>query len=183
MGAVAGKIMIRPMGEYDPSTVYDILDLVKYDNKPWLCKKSNIMGVTPVEGEYWMNVIDVTIANADTLDGHDSDYFATSEGLNRLSVEIGELSDKNARVINMTLTASGWSSEAPYTQIVVVNGITANDAPIPMFVDDGANEADSKAKTKAYGCVTYFDSGDDSITVTCKYKKPEVDFTVALKGV
>lgn len=359
MGAVAGKIMIRPMGEYNPSTVYDILDLVKYDNKPWLCKKSNIMGVTPVEGDYWMNVIDISISNADTVDGRHADEFASADMLeagvynkfpktvsnlntmaeiidacengvtmlpmtwacstysptgtdgawqfiifknvdgpdgnhyinaiafdregvmgrynrylnkwcmtsslytdlsslgltgNNTILEVfaampnnsefwadnnsavgisdapapyslitikktdgyGEATcvvvtddgsdsrrweaslfmtgtwtgwveplslNKAARVIEATFTSSGWSSSAPYTQTVTVSGITENDTPIPMFVDNGSNETESKAKQKAYGFVTYFDSGNNTVTATCKYKKPESDFTVGLKGV
>ncbi len=81
MGAIAGKVMIRPRGDYDPSAVYNILDLVKYDNKPWLCCRNNIMGITPSYDcpAEWMNIIDISIANADTLDGHDSEYFATAD--------------------------------------------------------------------------------------------------------
>lgn len=81
MGAIAGKVMIRPRGDYDPSAIYDKLDLVKYDNKPWLCRRNNIMGIAPSTDDpaNWMNIIDVSIANADTLDGHNSDYFATAD--------------------------------------------------------------------------------------------------------
>lgn len=87
MGAIAGKVMIRPRGDYDSSAVYDILDLVKYDNKPWLCRKNDTMGIIPVDGEYWMNIIDISIANADTLDGHDSNYFATVAALEALTAD------------------------------------------------------------------------------------------------
>lgn len=81
MGGIAGKVMIRPRGDYDPSAVYNILDLVKHDNKPWLCCRNNIMGITPNYDNRaeWMNIIDISIANADTLDGHDSTYFAKAD--------------------------------------------------------------------------------------------------------
>lgn len=174
MGAIAGKVMIRPRGDYDPSAVYDKLDLVKYDNKPWLCCRNNVMGVTPSSADTvnWMNIIDISVSNADTLDGFHADYFATAEAVSRAT-----------NVVNVTFVDSGWSSSAPYTQTVAVDGITANDAPIPFFVDDGTSEAESKAKMKSYGFVTCFDSGNKTVTATCKYKKPEATFTVGLKGV
>lgn len=83
----------------------------------------------------------------------------------------------------VTLPLSGWSADPPYTQIVEIAGMKETDRPIPLFVDDGTNETDSKAKKKAYGCITKFDSGEEQLTVTCKYKKPVSDFTIALKGV
>lgn len=167
MGAVAGKVMIRPRGDYDSSAVYDKLDLVRYDNRPWLCCRNNLIGIAPKHNdqENWMNIIDVSIANADTLDGHDSDYFA------------------KAGAVEVTLLASDWSPSAPYTQTVPVSGIKAEDIPIPMFVDDGTDESSSKAKQKAYGYISYFDSSDNFLTVTCKYKKPTTNLTIVLKGV
>ena len=79
--------------------------------------------------------------------------------------------------------ASNWSVSAPYTQEVTVSDMTEEDSPLPLFVDDGTDEANSKAKKKAYGFVTYFDSGEGKVTATCKYKKPVTDFTVDFKGV
>lgn len=180
MGAIAGKVMIRPRGDYNPSAVYDMLDLVKYDNKPWICRRNNISGITPVEGDDWMNIIDISVSNADTLDGFHADHFATVEGT---AQAIAAAAEEVTRVVAVTFLADGWSESAPYTQTVSVNGITENDAPIPLFIDDGTSEAGSKAKQKAYGFVSYFDSGDGTVTATCKYKKPETAFTVGLKGV
>lgn len=182
MGAIAGKVMMRPRGDYDPSAVYDKLDLVKYDNKPWICCRNNVMGVTPSSDDTvnWMNIIDISVSNADTLDGFHADYFATVEGT---TLEIEAAVEEITRVIEATFLADEWSASAPYTQTVSVTGITENNAPIPLFVDDGNSEPESKAKQKAYGCVSYFDSGDGTVTATCKYRKPETTFTVGLKGV
>lgn len=83
----------------------------------------------------------------------------------------------------VTFLAANWSAAAPYTQTVKAAGITADDTPTPLFIDDGADEASSKAKKKAYGFISYFDSGNGTVTATCKYKKPATDFTVGLKGV
>lgn len=85
--------------------------------------------------------------------------------------------------ISVTFLSSGWSLSAPYTQTITAEGFIDTDKPIPIFVDDGASETDSKNKSKAYGCVTYFESGNGTVTATCKYKKPTSNFTVEFKGV
>ena len=56
------------------------------------------------------------------------------------------------------------------------------DKPIPMFVDDGTDEKDSKGRKKAYGCISHFDSAEGSVTATCRFKKPTADCTVNFKG-
>ena len=92
--------------------------------------------------------------------------------------------ERSRQYHEITLTASGWVGDsAPYTQTVVVDGMTDQDRPTPVFVDDGENDQDSKSRQKAYGCITFFDSGNGTVTATCKYQKPESDCTVGLKGV
>ena len=84
---------------------------------------------------------------------------------------------------NIIFLATGWTGNGPFVQTVNVEGITEEDTPMTAFVEDGNNETESKAKGRAYGCITYFDSGDGTVTATCKYKKPTADCTVELKGV
>ena len=110
------------------------------------------------------------MANSSKISAHDVDNtIATKHDINSIKL--------------ITLITSNWSESAPYTQTVTVNGITNTDSPIPLFVDDSNTESEYKSKQKAYGFISYFDSLDGSVTVTCKYKKPEVDFSVGLKGV
>ena len=112
-------------------------------------------------------------SNAGTLDGHDSSYFATATSVERLS----------AAPAVATFLASSWSGAGPYTQTVSVEGMVDTDTPIPMFVDDATSLDESSKKLAAYSCISYFDSGTGQVTATCKYKKPEVNVTVAFKGV
>lgn len=172
--AVAGKIMPRPMGDYDTSTVYEVLDIVSHNERPWICRKPNTVGVEPSDdnSEYWMLLINVDITNADTLDGHDSLYFASRDDLKH-----------SFTPIQVVFQASGWSEEAPYTQTVEVSQFKETDSPFPSFVDDGETKDDTKAKQKAYGCISYYDSGNGTVTAICKYEKPEEDVTVEFKGV
>ena len=60
-----GRILIIPKGNYDPSTPYNSLDLVRYDYKSWLCKTDGIIGITPTEGTDW------TLMTEDGTDGTD----------------------------------------------------------------------------------------------------------------
>lgn len=85
--------------------------------------------------------------------------------------------------ISVTFLSSGWSLSAPYTQTITAEGFIDTDKPIPFFIDDGTNETDSKNRSKAYGFVSYFDSGNGTITAVCKYRKPTSNFTVEFKGV
>lgn len=173
--AIAGKVMFLPRGDYSAEQVYDILDVVLHDNKPWVCKKNNTVGVEPSKSnsDYWMMLVDVDITNADTLGGHKSDYFLSKEELANAF--------KSKTVL---FSAAEWiGDEPPYTQTVEVSGIKETDEPIPIFVDDGTNATETKNKEKAYACISYYDSANGYVTATCKYEKPEVDVSVALKGV
>lgn len=57
---VAGKIITRPMGEYDAATTYDILDFVTIGNKLYISKKTGLVGVDPStdDGTNWQMLID-----------------------------------------------------------------------------------------------------------------------------
>lgn len=166
--------MPLPRGNYDPETVYDVLDIVTHNYKPWVCCKPNTFNIEPTaeNSENWFLLIDVDITNADTLDGHDSSYFAS----------LAKLQD-SFETVELVFPASGWSTSAPYTQTVTYTDVKATDSPLPFLVDDSTTEDTSKGKKKAYGYITYFDSADGSITATCKYQRPTVDLTIGFKGV
>ncbi len=56
--ASAGKILIMPKGEYSADVVYEVLDLVRYNNCAWVAKKT-VTGIEPSDenDEYWHNLI------------------------------------------------------------------------------------------------------------------------------
>ena len=85
-----------------------------------------------------------------------------------------------------TLLAAGWTgSEAPYQQIVLVDGVKEDDSPILVsLLADGASEETQKAYSKAFGIVSSGTGTTSEGSVTFKvYKKPTTDITVGLKGV
>ena len=58
--ASAGRILIMPKGNYDPSITYEMLDLVFHSGTSWLNKKTCV-GIEPSDAntEYWQKVFDV----------------------------------------------------------------------------------------------------------------------------
>ena len=92
--------------------------------------------------------------------------------------------DKIKAVKLAALPVQGWSSEAPYIQTVTVAGVTVEDTPyVSPYIPPGSTADEEKAIKKAAGCVSYIDTGDGQITVTCLGKKPVTDFQVQIKGV
>ena len=62
MGGVAGRIMPLPKGEYTSISVYNMLDMVRYDNCLWIAKKNQIVNVTPSKEneDTWMQVTELS---------------------------------------------------------------------------------------------------------------------------
>ena len=84
----------------------------------------------------------------------------------------------------ITLTAAGWQGSGPYTQTVEASGVQDTDEPMAKeVIPKGTTKEDEKAIRKAAGCVSYFETGNGTVTFTCIGKKPETDFQVVIKGV
>lgn len=69
--ASAGRILILPKGEYNSSTTYEMLDLVKHNGKSWLAKKTSV-GIEPSteNSEYWQDMFDITAESFGALSKH-----------------------------------------------------------------------------------------------------------------
>ena len=92
--------------------------------------------------------------------------------------------DKIKGMKSAALLAADWSAEAPYTQTVPVDGVTAEDTPyVSPYIPAGSTADEEKAIKKAAGCVSYVDTGANQVTVTCLGKKPVTDFEIQIKGV
>ena len=116
-------------------------------------------------------------------------YFAEQkEEVERMIAELeaqGYLLLSTARQVKYaTLTAAGWSQEAPYQQTVSVPGILAIDTPVVKeFIPEDSDAQKEKAIKKAAGMVSIVDTQHGSITVTCIGKKPETEFQIMIKAV
>lgn len=83
---------------------------------------------------------------------------------------------------NASLLLSNWSSTAPYTQTVSVQGILATDTPIvDIVLDSDTSTAISQISSWAF--VSKIETSTNSITATCLESKPEVDLPIQLKVV
>jgi len=83
---------------------------------------------------------------------------------------------------NALLLLSNWSSTAPYTQTVSVQGILATDTPIVDVVLDSTTST-AISQNNSWAFVSKIETSADSITATCLESKPEVDLPIQLKVV
>lgn len=108
---------------------------------------------------------------------------ASANGLMSSTDKIKLDSISTPNTYSITLSSSDWSSSAPYTQTVTVSGVTSAIKLLGMLdTRDCSSEDDEKAMKKAYGYLTYFETGENIITATAKFDKPAVDVTIAFRG-
>lgn len=69
--ASAGRILIMPKGNYNDITTYEMLDLVNYNGKSWLAKKTSV-GIVPstANSEYWQEMFNITAESFGALSKH-----------------------------------------------------------------------------------------------------------------
>ena len=111
MGGIAEKIMPRPLGNYDPTVSYRILDTVAFNNKLWMAKKSNIIGVEPNKSnsEYWMLC----------LEGMSIGEISMEFDKRIEDVETGK-SDVPT-IIDFNIPITGWNEETS-TNLIAIEG-------------------------------------------------------------
>ena len=79
-----------------------------------------------------------------------------------------------------TLSASGWSENAPYTQKVNVSGVLQSDRPhVGLVPSDDTDTA--LAQEESWGYVSRGVTADGSITFTCYEDKPQVDIPLQIE--
>lgn len=131
-------------------------------------------------------VIHLGIASIDTLGGVkvDGNSIAIQEDGTIYAVPKGDVGtveiNADCAVLYATFLANNWSSEAPYTQTVTVEGITENHVPI---VDISYSEDTSlwQNEGNAFALLSKVETRDGNIIGTCLSNKPEINFTIKLK--
>lgn len=85
-----------------------------------------------------------------------------------------------AQTFYADILAAAWSTEAPYTQTVVVADMGQPTAPplAGVFLSDDSVTA--ALEQEAWNAVSRVDVGSGSVTVTCFDALPETDFTLRL---
>lgn len=95
-----------------------------------------------------------------------------------------DVMDNTKSDILISVPASGWSNDAPYTQTISNSNIKSISAPIPLLDPTSASSKTEEDNLKKnFGYISYFDTGNGTITFTAKFTKPSVDLSINLKGV
>lgn len=107
--ASAGRILIMPKGEYDASTTYEMLDLVKHNGISWLAKKT-VIGVEPSEdnSEYWHLLINIDLTS-----------YAKKEDVDDLTVGVDSL---KASMTDLKKDMDGLVGICSHSQVVSYQG-------------------------------------------------------------
>lgn len=79
-----------------------------------------------------------------------------------------------------TIGTTFEGTEAPYTQTINVDGITANDDPFVGLIVDTNDPANGKNQEKSFGYISRITTGSNYIKVYCNNKKPEVKLNIKL---
>ena len=94
------------------------------------------------------------------------------------------LSVANTKESLVTLSASNWSSSAPYSQKVAVSTVKASDS---VSMGKAHTKTSSPSDIETYdemaGLITSAEVTDGFVTFYCAVEKPTADFKVKLKGV
>lgn len=112
----------------------------------------------------------------------EGDQFGAAD-INETNAAVNRL----ARVISVTLSASNWSTSAPYQQTVSVAGILATDSG-SFAIDTTASvytggSSNTRALLKAIaGYIDEAESGDGTMTFTCRDFRPTSDLPLVILG-
>lgn len=88
------------------------------------------------------------------------------------------------KTIKLSLSKDSWSSEAPFSQTLSINGMTNKGLPnIFLALSETLDEANDKLKEKNFGFISYYKTENNMITFYCKYKKPTVDLPILVEGI
>ena len=123
------------------------------------------------------------------LNKPDKTDFIDIEKLNENMDILDEVTGRVAMIANtkeslVTLSASNWSSSAPYSQKVAVPSIKATDS---VSMGKAHTKTSSPSDIETYdemaGLITAAEVTDGYVTFYCAAEKPTKDFKVKLKGV
>ena len=90
----------------------------------------------------------------------------------------------NTKETVVTLSASNWSSSAPYSQKVSVPAVKATDSvSMGKAHTKDSSVSDIETYDEMAGLITSAEVTDGFVTFYCAAEKPTADFKVKLKGV
>lgn len=103
--AIAGRVSIVPKGEWDMETTYQRLDLVTYNGRAYLAKRTSV-GYEPTDGDDWMLLFETSGIATETEAG-----IVLPDNLTILIDDNGEISVQN--MVGATETEDGKAGLVP----------------------------------------------------------------------
>jgi hypothetical protein len=130
------------------------------------------------------NKTELQILEMDTLKEELTQYLFTTEDYNLLESTLIDHRDQIMKLSfheTATITTNWNNDVAPYTQDIIVGGITADDVPVisPIYSLDLATALLEK---KAWNLISKIETAEDKITVTCFEEKPVTAINIQIKG-
>ena len=186
------NLLSAKVNSSDLSTVATSGSYNDLSNKPIIPTKtsdltndSNFVSSSDLSNNYYNktqtdNLLDIKVDKV-TGKGLSTEDYTTAEKTKLAGIE----SEANKTVValyNTTLLSSGWSSNAPYTQTVSIQGILATDTPIADVVLDQSTPT-ALTQIDAWMNVSKIETADGSITATCFEELPAIDIPIQLKVV
>lgn len=165
-------------GLWNELTRYQADQFVVCDNAFWLCIAANENSKPRKNNTNWELMLQVS---ADLFTYDNSNSQIQSE---YIQGAIDEL-DHNMRLVRYaTFTVDGWTGDGPYTQVLLIDGITDIDVPhITPYHPESTTVNEDDEIDLAAACVDYVYTGNGFITATCKEDKPQHDIPIMIKGV
>lgn len=99
--------------------------------------------------------------------------------MQEIDIEIAKKADKK-KTWNVSIPTTGWSSTAPYSKTIAVEGIKARDEP-NMYLVKSTNSETRKAQQEAFNKISDSRTANDSITIYCDEEVIETAITVKLE--
>lgn len=182
----AGRVLIIPKGDYDPTVTYEMLDLVTYNGAGYLCKQETI-GHAPTNATYWQKI--------GNDGGGDPSTFMLIDGSNAEILRIASTPDIQAYTIqhvNITKAAgdsqtlsiqvlSKWDSTKGKLTDLIVGRLQAHIGDENVyFTYSDEQQISQKAYViidSAHASSISYDTDDDVITVSAHLK---TDITTAI---
>lgn len=135
MSASAGKVMPRPMGDYNALTEYKVLDIVIYNDRPYMAKQTT-QGNLPTNTTYWMLLLDFP-TEVDNAPTQNSNNLVKSGGVYDATADKIKTDGSNIR--NYTMSSGDnpmsyvdtISKNAGDSQDVILTYTVGSSTPMP----------------------------------------------------
>lgn len=137
--------------------------------------------------EEWLNSLKGSVTK---VNGKTGDVVLSASDINSGDTTVEQRftdieNDINSRTFStgVQLPVSNWSSSAPYTQTVNIEGMRSTDVPIIDLNISGGSDSTVEGRITSWGRVSYFSTGDGTLTAVCRKEKPTNSFDITIKVV